>query len=348
MGTTYRRVGSSQKAVYYNGPRKRRFEGTLTFACRRISTATTPECTIQIEKEAIKFSSGHFTIFSATERERLHGFESLDVCKRFERGKLRVGCLIFLTRSHLRHNFSVSASFTGQPAEDGMMGDYGQLKRILKELCAELDEYFLLPGLSQHLRVYIKEAEEEKEEGGGGENDAMSKPVEVQRVLDAAPRHVVAMFGSDPAELISLPQADVKVGEGEGMQLKEGIGWFEENVAQILIDLSPHILPITNVTVEELARFLVQRVANGYQDDLRSMGVRSYSIRVTSGPGQGAIVSHEFFAATDDGASSRRKQPHWYEMKGDGASSGIGLETAKVFLEAGYEVAEASCENSKK
>mmetsp|Transcript_32282 Transcript_32282/g.45033 ORF Transcript_32282/g.45033 Transcript_32282/m.45033 type:complete len:359 (+) Transcript_32282:252-1328(+) len=154
------------------------------------------------------------------------------------------------------------------------------------------------------------------------------------------------MFGPDPAELIALPQADVK------------------------------ILPISNVTVEELARLLVQRVADGYHDDLRSMGVRSFSIRVTSGPGQGAIVSQELFATDEDGDEYlREKLPKCYENMelGDnrggvgacekakegyseerersisppiavvtGASSGIGLETAKVFLEAGYEVVNIS------
>ena len=30
-------------------------------------------CTLYIDKESHKFSAAHYTIFSATERERLHG-----------------------------------------------------------------------------------------------------------------------------------------------------------------------------------------------------------------------------------------------------------------------------------
>ena len=80
--------------------------------------------TIELAKEAMKFSAGHFTIFSATERERLHG-----------------------------HNFSVQAHFTGELDDNGMMGDYKLYKRLLLAQCEALDEYLLLPGRSPHLRL---------------------------------------------------------------------------------------------------------------------------------------------------------------------------------------------------
>lgn len=79
---------------------------------------------IDISKEYLNFSAGHFTIFSATERENLHG-----------------------------HNFQVRCAVTAAVKEDGMAFDYVLLKRVLKALCDDLDERVLLPELSPHLRL---------------------------------------------------------------------------------------------------------------------------------------------------------------------------------------------------
>ncbi|SDX50131.1 6-pyruvoyl trahydropterin synthase family protein [Thiocapsa roseopersicina] len=79
---------------------------------------------IEISKEFLNFSAGHFTIFSATERENLHG-----------------------------HNFRIRCNVTAPVGADGMAFDYVMLKRVLKALCDELDERLLLPELSPHLRI---------------------------------------------------------------------------------------------------------------------------------------------------------------------------------------------------
>jgi len=84
--------------------------------------------TIELNKEKFKFSAGHFTIFSATERERLHG-----------------------------HNFRVFVSMT-LPV-DGTTGislDYGVLNKKIMQLCDQLDEYFLLPQKSPYLALEEK------------------------------------------------------------------------------------------------------------------------------------------------------------------------------------------------
>ena len=81
--------------------------------------------TIEISKEDIKFSAAHFTIFSASERERLHG-----------------------------HNFLVSIAVTAEVGPDGLCFSYKEIKDRLRELCAEWDEYMLLPGESPYLRVW--------------------------------------------------------------------------------------------------------------------------------------------------------------------------------------------------
>ena len=86
--------------------------------------------TIELCKEDMKFSAGHFTIFSATERENMHG-----------------------------HNFNISVALTGAVGRDGLMANYGPIKGLVRRLCASWNETFLLPGASPHLRV--EQAEDE-------------------------------------------------------------------------------------------------------------------------------------------------------------------------------------------
>lgn len=80
--------------------------------------------TIEITKEDIKFSVAHFTIFNATERERLHG-----------------------------HNYAVHLAVTAPVGDDGICFSYKDIKTRLRDLCERLDEYTLLPQLSPHLRI---------------------------------------------------------------------------------------------------------------------------------------------------------------------------------------------------
>ncbi|WP_295456099.1 6-carboxytetrahydropterin synthase [uncultured Thiodictyon sp.] len=79
---------------------------------------------IEISKEYLNFSAGHFTIFSATERENLHG-----------------------------HNFQVRCAVTAGIGPDGLAFDYVLLKRVLRDLCDALDERVLLPELSPYLAL---------------------------------------------------------------------------------------------------------------------------------------------------------------------------------------------------
>ena len=80
--------------------------------------------TIEIDKENLKFSAAHFTIFSGTERERLHG-----------------------------HNFGVHVEVTVPLGSNGMQFSYGDLKAAIQLLCEELDEYTLIAADSPHLTI---------------------------------------------------------------------------------------------------------------------------------------------------------------------------------------------------
>ena len=80
--------------------------------------------TLYIDKESHKFSAAHYTIFSATERERLHG-----------------------------HNYSVSAMIAAPMGVNGFAADYNVYKNRIKTLCDELDEYMILPEHSPHQSI---------------------------------------------------------------------------------------------------------------------------------------------------------------------------------------------------
>jgi 6-pyruvoyltetrahydropterin/6-carboxytetrahydropterin synthase len=80
--------------------------------------------TLCIDKERHKFSAAHYTIFSATERERLHG-----------------------------HNYSVSARIVAPMGNNGFAADYKVYKRRLGTLCEALDEYMLLAGESPYQQI---------------------------------------------------------------------------------------------------------------------------------------------------------------------------------------------------
>jgi len=79
---------------------------------------------LAIQKEELSFSAGHFTIFSATEREQLHG-----------------------------HNYYVSIEFLIKIEHNGLSFDYRHYKRKMLTLCDQLDRHFLLPSQSPYLRL---------------------------------------------------------------------------------------------------------------------------------------------------------------------------------------------------
>jgi 6-pyruvoyltetrahydropterin/6-carboxytetrahydropterin synthase len=80
--------------------------------------------TLYIDKQSHKFSAAHYTIFSATERERLHG-----------------------------HNYSVSARIVAAMGDNGFAADYNVYKTRLANICEALDEYMLLAGDSPYQQI---------------------------------------------------------------------------------------------------------------------------------------------------------------------------------------------------
>jgi 6-pyruvoyltetrahydropterin/6-carboxytetrahydropterin synthase len=93
--------------------------------------------TIELFKEEMKFSAGHFTIFPPNDevnglpiRENLHG-----------------------------HNYNLYASFTTLISDEnlGLSYDYRFYKEKLYNLCQQLNETVILPGNCKYLSIFDKE-----------------------------------------------------------------------------------------------------------------------------------------------------------------------------------------------
>lgn len=79
--------------------------------------------TVELQKESMKFSAGHTTIFSATEREPLHG-----------------------------HMYGVYLALSTLVEENGMTFDYRYYKKRIHVLCGQLNQTFLMPQFSPFLQ----------------------------------------------------------------------------------------------------------------------------------------------------------------------------------------------------
>lgn len=79
---------------------------------------------IELHKESMSFSAAHFTIFSATNRENLHG-----------------------------HNYQVNVALELVVGDNGLSFDYRDYRRKMHDLCETLHQGLLIPTLSPYLKV---------------------------------------------------------------------------------------------------------------------------------------------------------------------------------------------------
>jgi len=141
--------------------------------------------TVEIFKENMKFVAGHYTIFSATERERLHG-----------------------------HTFNVYAAITSEVNDNGLTCDYHVYKEKVRQLCRDLNEYFLIAGQSPY--------QELKPQG----------------------EHLYVHYGE---EIIPFLQKDVKVLPIRNTTVEELSHWFLEQLIadmQLIRDQKIHALEV--------------------------------------------------------------------------------------------------------
>lgn len=79
---------------------------------------------IEIHKDELKFSAGHFMLLSDKERESMHG-----------------------------HDYQVNVAFNTLITHNGMAFDCRLYKQRLVKLCQSLDYHFILPSLSEYMRI---------------------------------------------------------------------------------------------------------------------------------------------------------------------------------------------------
>ena len=156
--------------------------------------------TIELQKQRMSFSSGHFAIFSATEREALHG-----------------------------HHYTVYIAIAAEIGDEGLNFDYRYYKKIIYDICDELDQIFLLPKESPYL--------------------------EIKETNDQYQVH----FHN---EIIPFLKKDVL------------------------------LLPIRNITIEELSRYILSRVVADKKTLAEHKAVK-LTIKVFSGPGQSGSATWE-------------------------------------------------------
>jgi len=148
--------------------------------------------TIELSKEYLKFSAAHFTVFTATERERLHG-----------------------------HNFKVAAKITAPVGENGMCFSYRIFKDKLEQLCEALDEYMLLAADSPHLKISEQGLQYLVEFNGEQmyflKADTLLLPVRNATVEEYA-RYLLAQLLADQELIVrhDLREVSIKVSSGPG------------------------------------------------------------------------------------------------------------------------------------
>lgn len=89
---------------------------------------------IELEKDRFKFSASHFTIFSESKAERLHG-----------------------------HNYYLSLQFyfDSLNQETGLAAEMNHLKIMLQNICERLDERVLVPSQSKFLKIEQRDSQVE-------------------------------------------------------------------------------------------------------------------------------------------------------------------------------------------
>lgn len=121
---------------------------------------------IRIEKEYLKFSCAHFLIFPDGSKERLHG-----------------------------HNYRVRCEIDGDLDGHGLVIDFKLVKPVIRQLCDELDEHWLLPAHHPELRIRQRDDGHTEVSYRGANYLAPSDEVIVLPIGNTSAEHLAAWFG---------------------------------------------------------------------------------------------------------------------------------------------------------
>ncbi|MCB1683361.1 MAG: 6-carboxytetrahydropterin synthase [Pseudomonadales bacterium] len=147
--------------------------------------------TIEISKDYLHFNAAHFTIFSSTEREDLHG-----------------------------HTFYVSAFIDSLVDEQGLAFDYNLVKARLASLCDSIDEKVLLPEFSPHLLLNQDDgylvARFNGERMPFLPRDVLILPVRNITVEELAPWFLEGLLNDPAIAALDLVRVEIRVASGPG------------------------------------------------------------------------------------------------------------------------------------
>lgn len=80
---------------------------------------------VELHKDELKFSAGHFMLLSATQRESMHG-----------------------------HDYQIQVAFNTLIIQNGMAFDCRVYKQRLLQICQQLDYRFILPSQSDFMKIH--------------------------------------------------------------------------------------------------------------------------------------------------------------------------------------------------
>ena len=103
-----------------------------------ITSSSNPSFEINLKKDTFKFNAAHFVAFPGF-RERLHG-----------------------------HNYTVAVRLLGghQIGGDGYVLDFGDVKKVVKKICKDMNELFICPMRSNALQITVDDGVNGQQKGG--------------------------------------------------------------------------------------------------------------------------------------------------------------------------------------
>ena len=137
---------------------------------------------IDIRKEYFKISSAHFLIFPDGTSERLHG-----------------------------HNYRVFVQIRGSLSPHGLVLDFRAVKPVVRGLCDELDEHWLVPGEHPTLTHTVRPDGVCEVRYGELYYAAPAEDVIVLPINNTSSENLAAWFGRELRERLAARFRDVEV-----------------------------------------------------------------------------------------------------------------------------------------
>ena len=210
-----------------------KYEKLLASYQSQLASSTNPTLfEIYVCKDTFKFNAAHFVAFPGF-RERLHG-----------------------------HCYRVSVRLLGsnQIGRDGYVVDFGCVKSVAKDVCKKLNEYFLVPMLSEVLEITVNE---DKDDEGIG-NDVCG-------VVNTGSKYPGSVrIKCEDGSAFTFPRQDCL------------------------------LLPIMHSTAEELAIYIFGKLVAGLDAEyLIKRGVSMMEVIVSEAVGQDATFRHAIPSGED-------------------------------------------------